>query len=293
LRGHDHVGVSRQEPPSRAVVKDRAVRPVGAEPDLMSGPLKRRKPKIHRPPGPAQVPTTTRKRVGILVFPSVEVLDFAGPFEVFSVTRLDEDKRREEASPFETVLVAEEPGVVIATGGLRVVPNYTLDNCPPLDILLVPGGWGVRSEIENKTLVYWVSERGRVAEIVAGVCTGSMLLGKAGLLDGHTATTHWKSLDWMRQSFPGVTVIHDLHVVEDGELVTSAGISAGIDLALRVVALYHGEEVAGATAAHMEYRYPDDNRRRVDVPSLRQPGNGRWWTRLLSVTGVGRLRTPR
>ena len=80
----------------------------------------------------------------MLIFPSGEVLDFAGPFEVFSVTRLDEDKRREEATPFETVLVAEEPGVVIATGGLRVVPNHSLDNCPPLDILLVPGGWGVR-----------------------------------------------------------------------------------------------------------------------------------------------------
>jgi transcriptional regulator GlxA family with amidase domain len=228
------------------------------------------------------VPTTTRKRVGILIFPSVEVLDFAGPFEVFSTTRLDEDKRREEASPFETVLVAEEPGVVIATGGLRVVPNHTLDNCPPLDILLVPGGWGVRSEIDNKTLVYWIAERGRDAEIVASVCTGAMLLGKAGLLDGHTATTHWKSLDWMRQSFPGVTVVDDLHVVEDGELITSAGISAGIDLALRVVALYHGEGVARSTARHMEYRYPDDNRRRVDVPSGRPPGEGHWWHRLLA-----------
>ena len=248
----------------------------------MSGPLKRRSPKIHRPPEPPQVPTTTRKRVGILIFPSVDVLDFAGPFEVFSVTRLDEDKRREEASPFEAVLVAEEPGVVIATGGLRVAPNHTLDNCPPLDILLVPGGWGVRSEIDNKTLVYWIAERGRDAEIVASVCTGAMLLGKAGLLDGHMATTHWKSLDWMRQSFPGVTVVDDQHVVEDGELVTSAGISAGIDLALRVVALYHGGDVARSTARHMEYRYPDDNRRRVDVPSGRRPGNGRWWNRLLA-----------
>ena len=258
----------------------------------MSGPSKQRKPKIRRPPELAKGPMTTRKRVGILLFPSVEVLDFAGPFEVFSVTRLDDDKRRDEASPFETVLVAEEPGMVIATGGLRVVPNYTLDNCPPLDILLVPGGWGVRSEIENKVLMYWVAERGRDAEIVAGVCTGSMLLGKAGLLNGHTATTHWKSLDWMRQSFPGVTVVDDLHVVEDGEVVTSAGISAGIDLALRVVALYHGEDVARSTARHMEYRYPDDNRRRIDVSEGRRLGDGRWWNRLLELVrrrrGVGK-----
>ena len=236
---------------------------------------------------------TTRKRVGILLFPSVEVLDFAGPFEVFSVTRLDENKRREEASPFETILVAEEPGTVIATGGLRVVPHYTLDNCPPLDILLVPGGWGVRAEIDNKILVYWIAERGREAEIVAAVCTGAMLVGKAGLLDGHKATTHWKSLDWMRESFPGVTVIDDLHVVEDGEVVTSAGISAGIDLALRVVALFHGEEVARCTARYMEYRYPDDNRRRVEIPSGKRSGDGRWWSRLFGVMRVGRVRRAR
>jgi transcriptional regulator GlxA family with amidase domain len=204
-----------------------------------------------------------RRRVGILVFPNVEVLDFCGPFEVFSVTRLDEARRREELSPFEVLVVAERDGVVTATGGLRVVPDHTIATCPPLDVLVVPGGWGVREEIVNRTLVDWIGERGRHVETLTSVCTGSMLLGHAGLLDGRRATTHWRSLDWMRQSFPAVTVEDKLHVVEDGDILTSAGISAGIDMALRVVARYHGDAVARATARHMEYALSESNARRV------------------------------
>lgn len=204
-----------------------------------------------------------RRRVGILIFPNVEVLDFCGPFEVFSVTRLDEARRREEPSPFEVVLVAERPETVIATGGLKVTPDHTLDDCPPLDVLVVPGGWGTRAEIGNRRLLEWIATRGRGVETLASVCTGAMLLGHAGLLTGRRATTHWRSLDWMQESFPAVTVVRDLHVVEDGTLLTSAGISAGIDMALRVVGRYHGEAIARATARHMEYPYPDDNRRRV------------------------------
>jgi transcriptional regulator GlxA family with amidase domain len=221
-----------------------------------------------------------RKRVGILIFPSVEVLDFCGPVEVFSVTRLNEDRRREEPSPFEVLVVAEESGVTVTTGGLKVIPDHTLDDCPSLDILVVPGGWGVRSEINNVRLLDWIAETGREVETLTSVCTGAMLLGKAGLLYERHATTHWKSLGWMRESFPSVTVVEDQHVVEDGHLITSAGISAGIDLALRVVARYHGEGVARATARHMEYRYPDDNSRRVEV-SVKK--NGRWWDRWLGI----------
>lgn len=204
-----------------------------------------------------------RRRVGILVFPDVEVLDFCGPFEVFSVTRLDEARRREEPSPFEVLLVAEAEGVVKATGGLRVVPDHTIATCPPLDVLVVPGGWGVRKEIKNPALVGWIGERGRHVETLTSVCTGSMLLGRAGLLDGRRATTHWRSLDWMRESFPTVTVEDGLHVVEDGDILTSAGISAGIDMALRVVARYHGDAIARATAKNMEYAYSESNARRI------------------------------
>ena len=204
------------------------------------------------------------KRVGILIFPQVEVLDFCGPFEVFSVTRLDEERRREEPSPFEVLLVAESTEPVVATGGLRVIPDAPIDACAPLHVLVVPGGRGTRSEIKNQRLLEWIADRGKTVETLTSVCTGAMLLGQAGLLDGRRATTHWRSLPWMRETFPTVTVEEKLHVVEDGHVLTSAGISAGIDMALRVVARYHGDAIARATARHMEYRYqPDDNSRRI------------------------------
>jgi transcriptional regulator GlxA family with amidase domain len=204
-----------------------------------------------------------RKRVGILIFQDVEVLDFCGPFEVFSVTRLDEERRREDPSPFEVVLVAEQEGVIQATGGLRVIPDYTLDGCPILDILVVPGGWGTRKQIGNERLISWIAERGQQVETLTSVCTGSMLLGRAKLLDHRRATTHWRSLDLMRESFPDILVEDKLHVVEDGCVLTSAGISAGIDMALRVVIRYCGEDVGRATARHMEYPFPIDNSRRI------------------------------
>jgi transcriptional regulator GlxA family with amidase domain len=206
-----------------------------------------------------------RKRVGIVIFDNIEVLDFCGPFEVFSVTRMNEDKRREESSPFEVLLVAEKSDTVTTTGGMRVIPDHSFATCPKLDILVVPGGWGTRQEIENPVMLDWLRERAPQVETLTSVCTGSMLLGFAGLLDGLQATTHWRSLDWMRDSFSAVKVRYDQHVVEDGRVLTSAGISAGIDMALKVVARYCGEQVARATAGHMEYPYPDDNARRVQL----------------------------
>src|SRR5437870_5459874 len=206
-----------------------------------------------------------RKLVGIVLFPDVEVLDFCGPFEVFSVTRLAEPRRREDPSPFEVLLVAAEEGPVRATGGLRVLPDCTTSDCPPLDILVVPGGWGTRRALHDEALLRWIAERARGVRTLTSVCTGAMLLGQAGLLSGRRATTHWRSLDWMAQSFPHVSVDHESHVVEDGNVLTSAGISAGIDMALRVVTRYFGETVGRATARHMEYPFPDDNRRRVPI----------------------------
>lgn len=204
-----------------------------------------------------------RKRVGIVVFEDIEVLDFCGPFEVFAATRLDEARRREEPSPFEVWLVAEENGPVVTSGGMHVIPHHTFAGCPRLDILVVPGGWGTRRELHNPVMLDWLRFRAPEVETLTSVCTGAMLLGAAGLLDGRRATTHWRSLDWMRESFPAVTVDVEQHVVEDGPVLTSAGIAAGIDLALKVVARYHGEAVARATARQMEYPYPDSNVRRV------------------------------
>src|SRR5262249_7750697 len=191
-----------------------------------------------------------RKRVGILIFPAVEVLDFCGPYEVFSVTRLDEERRREEPSPFEVLLIAESAEPVVATGGLRVIPDATLETCPTPDVLVVPGGWGTRKEIGSPRVLTWIAERAKEVETLTSVCTGAMLLGRTGVLDGRRATTHWRSLDWMRQSFPAVTVEDKLHVVEHGEVLTSAGISAGIDLGLGVGARYRGEAGGRATGRH-------------------------------------------
>jgi transcriptional regulator GlxA family with amidase domain len=204
-----------------------------------------------------------RKSVGIVLFENIEVLDFCGPFEVFSATRLNETKRRDELSPFEVLLVAEHSEPVTTTGNMKVIPHYTFGNCPPLDILVVPGGWGTRKELKNPVMLEWLRARAEEVETLASVCTGSMLLGFAGLLDGLHATTHWRSLEWMRDCFPTVTVEFEKHVVEDGRVFTSAGISAGIDMALRVVTRYFGEEIARATARHMEYPYPDSNERRI------------------------------
>ncbi len=202
------------------------------------------------------------KTVGILIFPDVEVLDFCGPFEVFSVSRAAEG---EVQSPFEIVVVAETAAPVRAYGGLMVLPSATIDDCPPLDILVVPGGDGTRPLLTNERLLAWVRAQGAAVETLTSVCTGSLVLAQAGFLDGLTVTTHWLALDLMRRLFPQTVVVDDQHVVENGRILTSAGISAGIDMALKVVARYHGETAARRTAKMMEYPYPETNARRVEI----------------------------
>ncbi len=160
-------------------------------------------------------------------------------------------------------MIAEKADIVHTMGGMKVIPDHTFDSCPPLDILVVPGGYGIRAQIDNPVIKDWLCQRASEVETLTSVCTGSMLLGFSGLLDGRHATTHWGSLDWMRDSFPTVTVEYGQHVVEDGRLLTSAGISAGIDMALKVVTRYHGEAVGREAARYMEYTYPDDNTRKV------------------------------
>lgn len=203
------------------------------------------------------------KRVGIVVFDDVEVLDFCGPFEVFSTTRLDEERRIEEPSPFEVLLIAQFDKPAVTAGGMKVLPHSTFDACPDLDVLVVPGGWGSRREMKNDAMLSFVVSRAARVDTLASVCTGSLILGSAGLLDGLRATTHWRSLGLMRELFPGVVVDRESHVVVQGKIITSAGISAGIDMALHVVARYCGETVARSTARHMEYPYPESNARKV------------------------------
>jgi transcriptional regulator GlxA family with amidase domain len=204
-----------------------------------------------------------RDRVGILLFNDVEVLDFCGPFEVLSVTRLDEARRRQEPSPFEVLLVAETLGAITTFGGMKVLPMATFADCPALEILLVPGGMGTRTEMLNEAVLRFVRDQAAQAGLVASVCTGALVLGKAGLLAGLRATTHWRSLGLLGELFPEITVDAASQVVDEGKVMTSAGIAAGIDLALMIVRRRHGETVARATARHMEYPYPENHVRRV------------------------------
>jgi transcriptional regulator GlxA family with amidase domain len=204
-----------------------------------------------------------RTQVGILLFNDIEVLDFCGPFEVFSVARRNEARRREEPSPFQVFLVAETTGMRTTAGGMQVLPMASFADCPELDILLVPGGMGTRKEMLNEGMLRFVRERSTRTELVASVCTGALILGKAGLLDGLRATTHWGALDLLRESCPGVTVDAAAQVVDQGRVMTSAGIAAGIDLALMIVQRYYGEAVARAAAKHMEYPFPEGQARRV------------------------------
>jgi transcriptional regulator GlxA family with amidase domain len=190
------------------------------------------------------------RKVAILIFDEVEVLDFCGPFEVFAVTG-----RGLEQKPFDVFTVAEKPGAVVARNGLSVNSRYTINDCPQAEILIVPGGMGTRREMSNQTLIDWIKETAGEAEMTLSVCTGALLLAKAGLLDGATATTHWAALDLLREAAPRATVRPDKQFVDNGRVMTSAGISAGIDLSLYAVGKLLGEDAAAETARWMEYKH--------------------------------------
>jgi transcriptional regulator GlxA family with amidase domain len=197
----------------------------------------------------------TRLNAGILIFDDVEILDFAGPFEVLSRTRTDpglESRRSDGSAPFHVFTIAERPGAVTATGGLQIVPRYDFSDAPPLDVLVVPGGFGTRPLLESGVVLTWIREAAGRAAHVCSVCTGSLLLAKAGLLDGRRATTHWGALDRLAQLDPGITVVHDLRVVDDG-ILTSAGVAAGMDMAFHLVERICGRAVAEDTARYVEY----------------------------------------
>ena len=192
------------------------------------------------------------RTVGILIFDDVEVLDFCGPFEVFSIAR-PPGENGDEARLFRVLTVAEEERIISCRGGLLVRPHHTVADHPPLDILVVPGGQGTRRERANERLLDWIAAQGGRAELTTSVCTGAFLLAERGLLDGRRATTHWASVEWMREHYPAVRMLADARVVDEGRVITSAGVSAGIDMSLHVVARLHGDDVAAWTARRMEY----------------------------------------
>jgi transcriptional regulator GlxA family with amidase domain len=194
--------------------------------------------------------------VGILIFDGVEVLDFAGPYEVFSRTRLQpgaESRRSEESAPFRVFTVAKTSAPVTTTGALRVLPHHSFADAPPIDLLLVPGGLGTRPLLHDGETLEWIRRTAAAARQVTSVCTGSLLLAKAGLLEGRRATTHWGALDLLESLDASMKVDRELRVVDDG-IISSAGVASGIDMAFYVVERLFGPEVADETAHYIEYR---------------------------------------
>jgi transcriptional regulator GlxA family with amidase domain len=193
------------------------------------------------------------RTLAILVFNDAEVLDFCGPFEVFSVAN-----RFTESPAFAVVTVAEKADPVLARGGLSVNPHCRLADCPAPELLLVPGGLGTRNEMHNTALIDSIRQAAVKAELVMSVCTGALLLAKAGLLNGLEATTHRDAIELLRQTAPKTTVHADRRFVDNGRVICSAGIAAGIDMSLHVVNKLLGDEVAQKTAKWMEYPWPGE-----------------------------------
>jgi len=185
-------------------------------------------------------------KAGILVFDGVEVLDFAGPYEVLA------GARQGETNCFEAFTVGEK-SLVACSGGLRVIPDYTFDTAPDFDILVVPGGPGTRVEESKLENVYRYIARAAVkAAHVAGVCTGTYLMAGAGLLDGLTVTTHHRRREALRQKYPELNVV-SAKVLDSGKIITSAGVSSGIDMALYLVEKLYGKTAAASEQERIEY----------------------------------------
>lgn len=205
----------------------------------------RRQPQRPTPP----MTTPPPRNVGILIFEEVEVLDFAGPFEVFNVTA-----ELNDPAPFNVYTIAATAAPVKTRGVLSINPNYSVHTAPKTDILIVPGGYGTRALLEREQLLAWLADQQPRLTYLCSVCTGALLLAKAGLLAGLTVTTHHGSLDHLRALTGGqALVVDDQRYTDNGQILTSGGISAGIDMALYLVHKLLGEAVLAKTLAEMEY----------------------------------------
>jgi transcriptional regulator GlxA family with amidase domain len=184
--------------------------------------------------------------IGILLFPGVEELDFAGPWEVFTMAAKGQPGLR-------VVTIAERPGPLRCAKGLRVLPDCAFEDAPLLDLVLVPGGEGTRAEAQNPVLLDWLAKAAARCTWVTSVCTGSLLLCAAGLARGRRITTHWAFVSSLRQRAPDATVLDDVRYVRDGNLVTAAGVSAGIDMALWLMGQLYGPAAARGIQRAIQY----------------------------------------
>ena len=190
-----------------------------------------------------------RIRVGILLFNEVEVMDFAGPFEVFSIT---EDLGGSKLFEVKTIAASKE--MVCARNGLKVMPDYGFNDAPEFNMLIVPGGYGAEEiEIHNRETIDWIRSSAVRAQITASVCTGAFLLAEAGLLDGRAATTHWMDIDKFETCYPKIKVVRGVKYVDACPMLTSGGISAGINMAFYILRKLYGAQIARNTARRMEY----------------------------------------
>lgn len=187
--------------------------------------------------------------VGIYLYDNAEVLDFAGPFEVFSTAN-----RLVAAPVFKVFLVGETGATIHARGGFQVNPAYGFNNHLPIDALIVVGGVHTQ-ELLKPNVISWISTVAQQAKLVASVCTGAFLLAKAGVIQHETVTTHWEDIADLRRDFPSLDVKENTPWVDQGRIVTSAGISAGIGMSLHLVSRLHSMVLAGKTARQMEFNW--------------------------------------
>lgn len=202
--------------------------------------------------GPLQAPAKGKIPVAVLLSDNAQVIDFAGPWEVFEGCHVhSRGSAMDEMMPFQLFTVAPTAREIRATGGMRIVPDYTFANAPAARVVVVPAQGGLvpkRDEAKE-----WLVSASRQADVTMSVCTGAFILGDAGLLDGLAATTYFRRFDEFAKQFPQVKLLRGVRFVENEKISTSAGLSAGIDLAIRVVERYFGREVAASTAANLEY----------------------------------------
>lgn len=198
--------------------------------------------------------------VGIYIYNKVEILDFAGPFEVFSTASRVKARRDSDSQEFTRVFtVSDGLTPIITQGGLQVIPKYPITDHPEINLLIIPGGV-VSDELDKKNLISWIQETSKSAAITASVCTGAFLLAKAGLLQSISATTHWEDIDDLAAMFPDIKIKRNARWVDEGRVVTSAGISAGVDMSLHLVSRLDNKDLAVRTAKQMEYDWQSSAR---------------------------------
>lgn len=202
----------------------------------------------------------TTRNVALFVFDDAEVMDVAGPYEVFSVAG-----RRHGLAPFSVSLVAERAGLVTLRNNFRLEAHATLAECPRPDLIIIPGGQGTRREMHNPAVLDWVRRTAATAELTLSVCTGALVLANAGLLGGLDVTTHHGAVDLLKSTEPTAHVKEGVRFLDNGRVIVSAGISAGIDMSLHVVERLLGIELAEEAAAYMEYHWDRNDPSLEDV----------------------------